>query len=121
MNVKKPKTYPDGVVCITSSDSSGVYRQYDGVHYRNEVMGVKRFYAAAAANLRIDRVISIPFLEGIEPEMVFDITYDRHGTVGKYVADQVQLIEDTARPEYKITLRRYGRGKTRWEEPDYGI
>lgn len=118
---QKIKTFNDGIVNVTQADGSETVYTLDGLRYANEVMGVKRFFAAEAANVKIDRVISTPFIKELAPEMIFDIVADRHGCTGKYTAVEIQKIEDTARPYLKITLRLYERVKTRWEDIDYGI
>lgn len=119
-NKAQIKTFNDGIVDIHSETKGEELLRYDGIRYANEVMGATRFYAAAAANIKINRVISIPCLKGIEPEMVFEITEDRQGVTGKYSAVEVQTITETAKPYLKIVLRAYAQGKTDWEE-DYGL
>lgn len=121
MEKRRPRTFKDGIVDITQSDGKEQTFKIAGVRYRNEMLGVQRFYAAAAANKKIERVISIPFINGIEPEMIFTIRHDRHGNTGRYAVVQCQKIDSTAWPELKITLRAYDRVKTDWEETDYGI
>lgn len=121
LNQLKIKTFSDGVVNVTQADGAEVVYSLNGLRYANEVMGVKRFFAAEAANVKIDRVISTPYIKELVPEMIFDIVADRHGNIGKYTAVEVQKIEDTARPHLKITLCLYERTKTRWEDVDYGI
>lgn len=116
----KIKTFNDGIVNIYSETKGKELLRYDEIRYSNEVMGATRFYAAAAANIKLNRVISIPSLRGIEPEIVFEITEDKTGVTGKYSAVEVQTITDTARPYLKIILRAYAQGKTNWEE-DYGL
>lgn len=93
-------SFSDGVCNIYSEDDEGnkTYK-YKGLGFSNRVLGFKRFYAAAASQTDINKVIRIPQLKGIT-------TYD-HVEINGDIFDikMVQAIYDTNPPCIDLTLQ----------------
>ncbi len=94
MNIKTNNiefvSFSDGVCNIYALDNDGnrIYK-YKGLGFSNRVLGFKRYWAAAANQMEINKVIRIPSLKNID-------TYD-HVEIGgeTYDVKMVQAIYDT--------------------------
>lgn len=101
------QTYNDGVVTVyrvTDSAKPGDMpvidtEQYAVLHYEERMLGVTRYYAAAQAMARVERVIRVQRRAGINAQMLA-ITEDGR----KYRIDLVQTVQDVFPPSLDLTL-----------------
>jgi hypothetical protein len=94
-------SFSDGVCDIYTVDDAGEKTdKYPALCFSNRVLGFKRYYAAAANQAQINRVIRVPQISGIEIHDTAEIS-----GVGKYDIDLVQYIYDTNPPCIDLTLR----------------
>jgi len=94
-------SFSDGICDIYTEDEEEIKTyKYRNLYFSDRVLGFKRAYAAAAAQVKINAVIRIPKVSGI----------DNHDTVeiqdkGKYNIEMIQVINDTNPPSIDLTLR----------------
>ena len=94
-------SFSDGICDIYTEDEEEIKTyKYRNLYFSDRVLGFKRAYAAAAAQVKINAVIRIPKVPGI----------DNHDTVeikdkGKYNIEMIQVINDTNPPSIDLTLR----------------
>lgn len=101
------QTYNDGVVTVyrvTDSAKPGDMPVIDTeqcavLHYEERMLGVTRYYAAAQAMARVERVIRVQRRAGINAQMLA-ITEDGR----KYRIDLVQTVQDVFPPSLDLTL-----------------
>lgn len=94
-------SFSDGKCDIyTEDDSGGKSNKYIGLGFSNYVLGVKRYWAAAANQVKINKVIRIPLLRDID---TFD-TVEIKG-MGKYEVKEIQEIYDTNPPCITLSLK----------------
>lgn len=72
------------------------------IRYGNRKIGITRHYAARNANVKIDKLVHIPFNS--------TLTADDKVTIGNtmYRIEQVQLSPESAPPCTVLTLRKFG-------------
>jgi len=93
-------TYSDGVCDIYTIDDNGEpINKYKSLGFTERVLGFNRFYAAAANQIAISKVIRIPKLDNID-------TFDHVDINGKaYDIKLVQIIYDANPPSIDLTLQ----------------
>jgi len=102
----KPKniefvSFNDGICDIYTVDDEGKRsNKYSGLNFSKKVLGYKRYWAAAASQMQINRVIKIPLVNGID---TFD-TVEIEGE-GKYDIKLMQEIYDSNPPCIILTLK----------------
>lgn len=95
-------SFSDGVCDVYTLDEDGARAdKYTGLGYEERVMGYKRHFAAAAAQVRVDAVIRVPLVPGIDPR---DTVALRSG--GCFEVELVQTIRDCNPPALDLTLRK---------------
>lgn len=94
-------SFNDGICDIyTIDDEEKRTNKYIGLNFSNKVLGFKRYWAAAANQMQINRVMKVPFVNGID---TFD-TVEVNG-VGKYDIKAIQEIYDSNPPCLILTLK----------------
>lgn len=95
----KFEEFNDGIVGIYSENEDGrLEKDIEGLRFGEENVGIKRHYAARAADTRIDYVIHVPQRKGIKPHqiaVVKDAQYD---------IDKVDHYSNTLPPITKLSL-----------------
>jgi len=105
MKIQRPTeflTFSDGQCDIYSVSGNRLADKLMTLCFGNRTVGVKRFYAARAASIEIDRVIQIPLRE--------DVTAENNVVISgvRYRVEQAQNIYDTNPPASVLTLRKVG-------------
>ena len=100
--MRKPLPVFNGGSCnIYSTDEAGAQTlKYANIKFDKRSLGFKRFFAAAAVQTKIDRVILIPFINGIVGQDIVEII-----GVGKYSVELSQDIDDFNPPCIALTLQ----------------
>lgn len=93
-------SFGDGRCRIWGPDAQSI--KYDNLGFTNRVLGYKRSFAAAAAQVQTDRVIRIHQVPGVDNHDVVEIVGD-----GRYLVELVQQIYDSNPPSQDLTLRRW--------------
>lgn len=94
-------SFNDGICDIYSIDDEGnKTNKYTRLNFSNKVLGFNRYWAAAANQMQINRIIKIPLVNGID---TFD-TVEIEG-VGKYDIKATQEIYDSNPPCIILTLK----------------
>lgn len=94
-------SFSDGICDIYAEDEEGTREyKYSNLGFSNRVLGFKRYYAAAAAQVQTNAVIRIPQVPGVDNHDTLEIK-----GVGKYDVELVQLIYETNPPSIDLTLR----------------
>ena len=106
MKIKTPTEFipfKDGVCNIYTEDEDGerVYK-YKNIYFNNKTLGFKRAYAAQAVNSDINRVITIPYIGGLDNHCCVEIGND------SYTVDLVQEIYDSNPTSIDLTLKKCG-------------
>lgn len=100
MKIKSPidaVSFGDGLVTVKKGETViGTFP------FGEESLGYKRYYAARAANVRINKVIHIVRFDGVEAQMTAEIGAD------KYRIDSVQARPFTCPPITVLTLLKTG-------------
>ena len=93
-------SYNDGVCDIYTNDDNGEpISKYKSLGFTERVLGFNRFYAAAANQMAISKVIRIPKLDNID-------TFDHVNINGMaYDIKLVQTIYDANPPSIDLTLQ----------------
>lgn len=100
-SIDKMPVYPDGQCNIYSIDDDGVNTPIlTGLCFQERMMGYNRYYAAAAVQVKVDRVIRVPDIQGVSAHNYVDILNE-----GRYEIEFIQKIFDSTPPNYDITLR----------------
>jgi len=95
------ESFSDGICDIYSEDEEGNrVNKYNGLGFSNRVLGFKRYFTAAANQVKTDRVIRIPQVSGIDTHDTVEIK-----GVGKYSIELIQPIFDTNPFSIDLTLR----------------
>ena len=95
-------TFGDGLCDIYSVKGNQRDAKLLTLCYGDRTVGMKRYYAARAATVQIDRLIQVPQQRSIEAI---------HRTVidgAEYRIEQVQHVDDTNPPATLLTLRKVG-------------
>lgn len=94
------QSFSDGICDIYSEDEEGNKQyKYKGLGFSNYVLGFKRHFAAAAAQVKTDRVIKIPQVPNVNTHDILEIK-----NVGIYDIELGQLLYDTNPPSINLTL-----------------
>lgn len=94
-------SFNDGICNIYTEDEEGNrVDKYIGLSFSNRVLGFKRYFTAAASQVKTDRVIRIPQVPGVDNHDTVEIS-----GIGKYNIELVQSIFDTNPPSIDLTLR----------------
>ena len=104
------QSYNDGIANVFSvSDSATAgYQPVDRLtpkisfHYENRRLGIRRYYAAAQNQIRIERVIRVPHAGDVTNQ---DVVIDEKGR--RYQIELVQLVPDVYPVSDDLTLVRY--------------
>lgn len=100
MRNKPLPVYNGGVCNIYSIDEEGVHTlKLSGIRFEEKMLGFKRFFAAAADQTKIDRVIRIPNIIGIVAQDIVEIV-----EVGKFRVELSQKILDFTPPCFDLSL-----------------
>lgn len=105
MKIKVPNiefiSFSDGVCSIYSEDEEG-NRTYKFINlgFSKRVLGSKRYYAAAAAQVEINAVMRIPKVPGIDNHDNLEIK-----NTGRYDIELAQEIFDSNPPCIELTLK----------------
>ena len=105
MKIQTPSeflTFNDGQCDIYSVSGNKLKDKIMTLCYGNRTVGMKRFYAARAANTEITRIIQVPLRE--------DITTENRAVIEKaeHKIEQTQYLYDTNPPATVLTLRKIG-------------
>lgn len=105
MKIKTPTeflTFNDGKCDIYTVSGNKLKNKIMTLWYGNRTVGMKRYYAARAASVEIDKVIQIP--------QRFDITAINDVVIcdSRYKIEQLQQINDTNPRATLLTLRKIG-------------
>lgn len=100
----KFERFNDGIVDIYTVDSANKLSdiKYGGLRYSDRTVGIKRFYAAAGAQMDITGVIRVPRLKSITTQDAAMIGDQRYKII------QAQHISDTNPPVTDLTLKQMG-------------
>lgn len=94
-------SFDDGICNIYTEDEDGNrIEKYKNLGFSNRVLGFKRYFTAAANQVKTDRVIRIPQVPGLDTHDTIEIS-----GIGKYSIELVQSIFDTNPPSIDLTLR----------------
>lgn len=105
MKIKTPTeflTFNDGLCDIYNVNSNKISDKVITLCYGNRTIGIKRYYAARAATIEINKLIQIP--------QQLDITPSNRVVIGndEFKIEQVQQLNDTNPPVTVLTLRKIG-------------
>lgn len=97
--------FKDGKCNIYTLDEEGnkTYK-YKNISFDNRVLGFKRVYAAQSVNSDINRVIRIPFVEGIDNHDYLEILREDC----YYTIDLTQVIYESNPQSIDLTLKKTG-------------
>jgi len=98
----KFETFTSGICELWTVASGKLTVKRATFHYGNRVIGMKRFYAAKAATVDINKLVHIPRYEDISSMDAVVIDSER------YKIEQIQHISDTNPPITVLTLRQIG-------------
>lgn len=99
---KKFEEFNDGIAEIYNVTADDKLKKVkSGLRFGNENIGISRFYAARAADTRVDRVIHILRQQDIEPHQVVVIESEQ------YDIDKADHINDTLPPITKLSLIKF--------------
>lgn len=95
-------TFNDGKCDIYSVSGNRLADKLITLCFGNRTVGMKRFYAARAANIEINRLIHIPLRE--------DVTAENNVVIfgNRYHIEQTQNLYDTNPQVTVLTLRKIG-------------
>ncbi|SKA99790.1 hypothetical protein SAMN05443428_13812 [Caloramator quimbayensis] len=94
-------SFSDGICDIYSIDEEGnITYKFRGLGFANRVLGFKRYFTAAANQVKTDRVIRIPNVYGIDNHDIVEIRGN-----GKYDIELIQNIFDSNPQCIDLTLR----------------
>lgn len=94
-------SFSDGICDIYTTDEEGNrVDKYLNLGFNNRVLGFRRYFTAAANQVKTDRVIRIPQVPGLDNHDTVEIK-----GIGKYSVELVQSIFDTNPPSIDLTLR----------------
>lgn len=92
-------SFNDGICNIyTENENSEPIYKYKNLGFSNRVLGFKRYFEASANQIKIDRVIRIPFLNGIDNYDYVEINSIKYGV------KMVQEIYDSNPISIDLTL-----------------
>lgn len=94
-------SFSDGVCDIYSVDEEGnkTYK-YNNLAFSKRILGYKRVFAASSSQVKIDRVIRIPKVPGINNHDILKIK-----GVGEYDIEIIQEINESNPSSIDLTLR----------------
>ncbi|KEI01569.1 hypothetical protein [Clostridium botulinum] len=94
-------SFSDGICDIYEQDEEGnkIYK-HKSLSFSNRVLGFKRYFTAAANQVKTNRVIRIPQVPNIDNHDTLEIK-----GVGRYDIELVQFIYDTNPLSIDLTLR----------------
>lgn len=94
-------SFNDGVCDIyTVDEEENKTNKYTGLGFSDSVLGFNRHFAAKAVQVKVNAVIKIPKVNGIDTHDTVDIK-----GLGKYDIEMVQNKFDTNPPSIDLTLR----------------
>lgn len=105
MKIKVPKidfiSFADGICNIYNEDEEGkkTYK-YKSIGFTNKVLGYNRHYAAKAVQVKVNAVIKIPKVSGVDIHDTLEIL-----GLGKYDIELIQNIFESNPPSMDLTLR----------------
>lgn len=105
MKIKTPTeflTFNDGYCDIYTVFGNKRSDKLMNLCFGNRVVGMKRFYAARAATIEINKLIQVPLQSSIDATNRVVI-----GTL-EYKIEQVQHLKDTNPPATLLTLKKIG-------------
>lgn len=99
---KKTQTFNDGIcdISIVVGDGEEPESLYKNLRFGNKIFGYKRFFTAAANDVRISKVIRIPYVPGIDTDCTISIGDD------DYEIKMMQTIDDVAPTCFELTLQK---------------
>lgn len=105
MKIKTPTefvSFSDGICNIYSKDDDGnrENNKYKGLGFNDRVLGFKKFFAAQANHVKVDRVIRIPLISKIDGHDCIEINNI------EYEIKLMQIIQDTNPPSIDLTLEK---------------
>lgn len=108
--VKISQCYNDGIANVFSTSDVAVpgYQPIEkltpkvSLHYEERRLGLRRYYAAAQNQIRVERVIRVPHAGGVTSQ---DVVIDETGQ--QYRIDLVQLVPDVYPISDDLTLVKY--------------
>lgn len=111
----KFEEFNDGVVDVYNVNSEDrLEKVKEGLRFGNENVGIKRHYAAKAADTRVDRVIHILQQRDVKPHQVVVIEGEQ------YDIDKADYIKATLPPITKLTLIKFEKHKEKEFESGSG-
>lgn len=105
VEIKTPtkfETFNNGVCDLYTVSEGKITTKRASFYYGNRVIGIKRFFAAKAVTVEINKLIQIPRYEDISSMDAVVIDSER------YKIEQIQHISDTNPPITVLTLRQIG-------------
>lgn len=95
------ETFNSGILNICEvKDNKIIADVVKGIRYQNKTIGVTRYWNAQVASAKIDKLVSIPWIKGIEYSHIALINKEQ------YKINQIQVKEDTNPPTLLISLEK---------------
>lgn len=110
MRIKRPgniefNAFKDGICNIYNIDEEGIKTyKFKNLSFDNRILGFKRVYSARTVNSNINRVLRVPYVQGID-------NFDCLEIVGEdcyYTIDMFQIIYDSNPKSIDLTLKKVG-------------
>ncbi len=98
----KFETFTNGICTVYTVEAGKLAAVKATFHFGNRTVGMRRYYAAKAATVEINKLIQIPRYEDISSMDAVVIDEER------YKIEQIQHISDTNPPITVLTLRQIG-------------
>ena len=102
MEIKTPlkfETFTDGLLDIHNVSGNKLAEKVETLSFGNQVIGVKRNYAARSVNVEINKLVRVPLREYLTNKHNAVISGER------FKIEQVQHIHDSNPPKTVLTLR----------------
>lgn len=95
------ETFNSGILDICKvKDNKVIADVVKGIRYQNKTIGVTRYWNAQVASAKIDKLISIPLIRGVEYSHIILINREQ------YKINQIQPKEDTNPPTLLLSLEK---------------
>lgn len=94
-------SFSDGICDIYSEDNEGdIEYKYTSLGFTNRVLGYNRYFTASANQVKVNAVIRIPKVYGIDNHDILEIV-----GLGKYSIELIQEIFESNPPCLDLTLK----------------
>ena len=99
---RKFETYNDGVltICKTQQGKMIVANRHENIRYGIRTVGIKRFYEAKINSNRVDKLVAIPFVPGINRKDIILIDDEQYQII------QNQEKRDVKPPSLYLSLEK---------------